>query len=251
MNEAAPTAAKLDVYELIRRANALVGSDITFAFQTIIDASEFDVIGFEALVRGILSEPASLVISRIGHQHRFDFDQACRIRAIEAAAEFEIDADLHLNATDIKASNVEEVIEVTRHLANRHGIEPDRIVLELNNLGSIGGADPLRHIRETIHDAGFRALADNFGQRDADLRPLVQFRPDLIKLDHRVVERIHERIESQAIARAVIELCRSLDARVLASGVESAEEFRWLQKAGIQLFQGYFFAQPEMSGSED
>ncbi len=247
MNDVATTAASFDVYEHIRQYNQLVGTDISFAFQTIIDASEFDVIGFEALVRGIRNEPASLVMSRIGHDQRFAFDQACRIRAIEAAADFEVDADLHLNCTDIKASNVALVVEVARHLAKRHKIEFERIVLELNNLSAIGNAEPLARVRQTIRDAGFRVLADNFGQRDADLRPVAQFQPDLVKLDHRLVQNIHERPEAQAMARGIIALCQSLQIKLIASGVESVEEFRWLQDAGINLFQGYFFAQPGMS----
>jgi EAL domain-containing protein (putative c-di-GMP-specific phosphodiesterase class I) len=251
MSSVVNTAASFDVYEHIRRYNRLVGTDITFAFQTIMDASEFEVVGFEALVRGIRNEPAAQVMSRVSHDQRFDFDQACRIRAIEAASEFEIDVDLHLNATDIKAANVETVVAVTRHLAKRHKIEPQRIVLELNNLGSLGGEQPLTIIRTALADAGFRTLADNFGQRDADLRPLAVFRPELVKIDHRLVEGINDNPVAQALVRGLIEFCRALDIEPVASGVETAEEFRWLQQAGLRLFQGYFFAQPQMNNSAD
>ncbi len=242
----AAAVSSTDIYEHIRSYHALVGSDIHFAFQTIINATEQDVVGFEALVRGIRDEPAALVMSRIQHEQRFAFDQACRIRAIEAAAGFGIDGALHLNCTDIKAANVELVCEVARHVGKRQGIAPHRIVLELSNLDAIGSRDQLQQVAATIREAGFRSLADNFGQRDADLRPLAIFRPDLVKLDLRLVENIHERSEAQAIARAAMAFCRDLDIRVMASGVERAEEFRWLQTIGVELFQGYFFAQPGM-----
>ena len=248
MTQAESTAVSFDVYEHIRQYNRLVGTDISFAFQTIMDASEFEVVGFEALVRGIKNEPASQIMSRVSQGQRFDFDQACRIRAIEAAAEFEIDADLHLNATDIKASNVDVVVEVTAHLARRHKISPERIVLELNNLGAMGKPDHLNKVRNALHNAGFRTLADNFGQRDADLRPLATFRPHLVKLDHRLVEGIHNDPQAQAITLGLIGFCSALDIELIASGVESAEEFRWLQNAGLRLFQGFFFAQPQTSG---
>jgi EAL domain-containing protein (putative c-di-GMP-specific phosphodiesterase class I) len=249
MNNAA-TAASFDVYEHIRKYNRLVGTDISFAFQTIMDATEFEVVGFEALVRGIKNETAAQVISRISHDQRFDFDQACRIRAIEAAAEFEIDGDLHLNATDIKASNVDVVVEVTRHLARRHRIDPERIVLELNNLNAQGSAECLQRVREALHQAGFRTLVDNFGRRDCDLRPLAIFRPHRVKLDHHLVEDIHARPDAQAEALGLIRFCQALAIEPMASGVETAEEFHWLQEAGLRLFQGYFFAQPELGSSE-
>jgi EAL domain-containing protein (putative c-di-GMP-specific phosphodiesterase class I) len=246
MSTTEPSASDFDVYEHIRGYHALVGTDISFAFQTILDATEQEVVGFEALVRGIRNEPASLVMSRVQHSQRFSFDQACRIRAIEAAEHFGIDGRLHLNCTDIKAGNVDLVVSVTAHMARRHNLDHDRIVLELNNLGALGGREPLAAVREAIHAAGFLTLADNFGQRDADLQPIAQFRPRQLKLAHRLVDNIHTNPESQAIVRGAIAMCQELDIQIIASGVEQAEEFRWLQDAGVELFQGYFFAQPGM-----
>lgn len=246
MSKADAGGSGKDLYAEIRSYHELVGEDISFAFQTIIDATEQDVTGFEALVRGIRNEPASLVMSRISHDQRFAFDQACRIRAIEAAANFDIDGRLHLNCTDIKAANVTLVTEVTQHLARRHKIECDNIVLELNNLDAIGGAQALAEVRDTIEGAGFHTLADNFGQRDADLRPIALFRPQQLKIAHRLVDNIHENRESQAVTRGLIAMCRDLGTEVIASGVERGEEFGWLQDAGVRLFQGYFFAQPGM-----
>lgn len=246
MNQTGPDTGIGDIYAEIRSYHQLVGEDISFAFQTIIDASEQEVVGFEALVRGIRKEPASLVISRIPHDQRFAFDQACRIRAIEAAADFGIDGRLHLNCTDIKAANVALVAEVTAHIARRHKIGHDQIVLELNNLDAIGGAEPLAKVRAALVDAGFHTLADNFGQRDADLRPLALFRPHQIKIAHRLVDNIHQHPDAQGIVRGLIAMSQDLGIEVIASGVERGEEFGWLQDAGLNLFQGYFFAQPGM-----
>jgi EAL domain-containing protein (putative c-di-GMP-specific phosphodiesterase class I) len=246
MNSVDASVANMDVREHIRNCHALVGSDIHFAFQTIIDAREQDVVGFEALVRGIRKEPAALVMSRVPHGQRFNFDQACRIRAIEAAAQFDIEGKIHLNCTDIKASNIDLVIQVTQHVAKRHGYEPGSIVLELHNLESIGTRQQLIEVREKIHDVGFMTLADNFGQRDADLMPVATFRPTCLKLAHRLVEDIQDNTSAQAIASGAIATCKQLGIAVIASGVEKAEEFRWLSEAGVEFFQGYFFAQPGM-----
>ena len=250
MNQTNPDKGFGDIFAEIRGYHELVGEDINFAFQTIIDADEQEVVGFEALVRGIRKEPASLVMSRIPHNQRFAFDQACRIRAIEAAADFGIDGRLHLNCTDIKAANVNLVAEVARHVARRHKIECSDIVLELNNLDAIGGAEPLARVRDAIVEAGFHTLADNFGQRDANLRPVAQFRPQQLKIAHRLVDNIHQQREAQAIVRGLIAMCQDLDIEVIASGVERGEEFGWLQDAGLSLFQGYFFAQPGMDTSD-
>jgi len=250
MNTSESSPSYIDVTEKINACHEMVGDDINFAFQTIIDASEQDVIGFEALVRGIKQESASTVISRISHDKRFDFDQACRIRALEAAARFGIDGNLHLNCSDIKAGNVDEVLEVTLHVAETSGIGPDRIVLELGNLGLLGSTANLVTIRRSIRRAGFRILADNFGRRDADLRPVAHLEPSMLKLDHYITHDIHRSRPAQAITRGVVAMCTDRGIDVIAAGIESAEEFHWLQDAGIRLFQGYFFAQPGMGEAD-
>jgi len=246
MNQKQAPPVDFDLYEELRTYNKLVGNHIGFAFQTIIDSEQNDVVGFEALVRGQHGEPAAQIISRIAPQQRFAFDQACRVRAIEAAEDFGIDGDLHLNGTDINASNVETVVEVLKHMVRRHRLSAEAIVLELNNLNIIGGGEALGSVRAVIHQAGFRVLADNFGRRDADLMPIAKFQPDVLKIDRRLVADIEQHADAQAMILAALTLCRTLDIKVIASGVESNEEFGWLRQAGIQRFQGYFFAQPGM-----
>lgn len=238
-----------DVVERIRSYQEMVGDDINFAFQTIIDADGQEVVGFEALVRGIQKESAATVISRISRDQRFDFDQACRIRAIEAAARFGIDNHLHLNCSNIKANNIEQVLDVCQHAAGISGIRPENIVLELGNLSLIGTAADLTKVRRKIRAAGFRILADNFGRRDADLRPVAQLEPSMLKLDHYLVHDIHQSRAAQAIIRGVMAMCEDRGIEVIAAGVESTDELTWLQKNGIRLFQGFYFAQPGMDES--
>ncbi|TVS09698.1 MAG: EAL domain-containing protein [Wenzhouxiangella sp.] len=233
-----------DLHKHIRQYQELVGSDIHFAFQTIMDSAALDVVAFEALVRGIRGEPAATVISRIDHDQRFAFDQACRIRAIEAASRNELDADLHLNCSDVKPANVELVCAVILHMARRYGIERERIVLELANLDTLCSRGQLDEVSKGFADAGLRTLADNFGRRNADLRPVALFRPEQLKLDRHLVQAIDQNLPHQAIVHASARLCRDLGIRLIAAGVETIEEFQWLQDAGIERFQGYFFSHP-------
>lgn len=233
-----------ELYRHIRECQDLVGSDVHFAFQTIVDARDCEVAAFEALVRGIHGEPAATVISRIGHDQRFTFDQACRIRALEAASRNELEGDIHLNCSDIKPSTVNLVSQITLHMARRYDIEPSRIVLELSNLDSLGGGSQLIEIRDALAEAGLRTLADNFGRRNVDLRPVAILQPEQLKLDRMLTQKIHESLSQQALVRAILTLASELGIRVVAAGVELKEEFQWLQEAGIERFQGYFFAQP-------
>ena len=242
------THRPVSIQDHIRSYQELVGGDIQFAFQTILDTEALDVVAFEALVRGIHGETAATVMSRISHDQRFSFDQACRIRAIEAAARNQIGVDLHLNCSDIKMRNVELVTSISLHIARRYGIESDRLVLEVGNLANLAASGQAAEVGAALKAAGLRTLADNFGRRNADLCSIAHFRPEQLKLDRQLVQGVHQNPINQAIIRACCHLCEDLEILVVAAGVESIEEFRWLQEAGIQRFQGYFFTQP---GLED
>ena len=61
------------------------------AFQPIVDLEARTVFAYEALVRGIDGSPAATVLSRVTDENRYAFDQRCRVRAIELAAELGVD----------------------------------------------------------------------------------------------------------------------------------------------------------------
>lgn len=233
-----------DLQEHIQKYQDLIGASVHFAFQTIVDARTCDVVAFEALARGIGGEAAATVISRVSLDQRFEFDQACRIRALEAAARNHLDLDIHLNCSDIKPGNVNLVSQVTLHVARHYGVDPGRIVLELSNLDSLDSNSQVTEVRDALASAGLRTLADNFGRRNANLRPITILQPEQIKLDRLLIRRIHETLPQQAIVRAVLALAGDLGIQVVAAGVELKEEFQCLQALGVERFQGYFFAQP-------
>lgn len=241
-----PAVSADDLHDHIRHYQELVGSDIQFAFQTIIDARELEVVAFEALVRGVHGEAAARVISRIAQKDRFAFDQACRIRALEAAARDDIDLDLHLNCAEVRLANVNLVCEITHHLARRYRIDSDRIVLEIGSVERLGTRRQLADIGAILKTAGLRSLADNVGRHHADLSALAAFRPDQIKLDRALTAEIERSPERQAVVRGCMSLCRDLGIRLIAGGIETAGEFSWLQEAGVEYFQGFYFTQPDL-----
>lgn len=239
-----------DLHDHVRRCQELVGSDIQFAFQTILDARELEVVAFEALVRGLHGEPAATVISRIGQPDRFDFDQACRIRALEAAGQDRIELDLHLNCAEIRPANVNRVSEVIHHMARRYRVDSDRIVLEISGLERLGTRRQLNDIHRQLQAAGLRTLVDNVGRNHADLTTLAAFQPEQIKLDRALTADIEQSRERQAVVRGCQSLARDLGIRLIAGGIETGAELAWLQEAGVEYFQGFYFTQPDLDAEQ-
>lgn len=232
---------------LIEQYLSVLDTDIDFAFHPIVSDVLQEVVGFEALVRGVDQQSADSIIESVSSDNRFAFDQACRILAVQAAARFEIDGNLHLNCTDVTADNIELAGQVTRVIAEQHDLPVGRIVLEFSSLEAMGESDDdLVSVRETAQNAGFRVLLDNFGRAHADLARMARFRPDWLKLDRRLVTAINHNRTHQAIVRGVVQVCKDLNIQVMAGGVEKADELEWLRNAGLECFQGYYFTRPEM-----
>lgn len=77
---------------------------------------------------------------------------------------------------------------------------------------------------------------DHFGAGFAGLQLLAQFQPDRIKINRDLVLDVHKSGPRQAIIQAIIKCCSSLEIQFCAVGVEKAEEWMWLESAGISQF---------------
>jgi EAL domain-containing protein (putative c-di-GMP-specific phosphodiesterase class I) len=102
-------------------------------------------------------------------------------------------------------------------------------------------------VRETIEAlaaAGLRLVLDDFGTGFSSLRHLQEFPIDAVKIDRCFVEGLPSRSRSVAIVHAVLDLCRRLDIRVTAEGIETAEQFAMLRTLGCDCAQGYLICRP-------
>jgi EAL domain-containing protein (putative c-di-GMP-specific phosphodiesterase class I) len=77
---------------------------------------------------------------------------------------------------------------------------------------------------------------------------LADFQPDLLKLDMTLVRGIEGRGPRQAIVRTIMQACVDLGIDVIGEGVETLEEYRWFENAGVTLFQGYLFGRFQFEG---
>ncbi|MCA1779839.1 MAG: EAL domain-containing protein [Xanthomonadaceae bacterium] len=228
-----------------------VDPGFTFAFQPIVAIDSQQVLGHEALVRGLSGEPAAAVIAAIGPGNRFFFDQICRMRALHVAARRNIAGAIHLNCSHVVPANLAITISATRDFADEVGINPKRVVLEFGGLAQLGNPQQLYNVHIEAQKVGFRVLADNFGAGEIELKRLAVFKPHFAKLDRTLIAQIESSPRRQALVHGIVATCSSLGVRLIASGVERPEERDWLRDAGLRLAQGYLFAHPGYAGKPD
>jgi EAL domain-containing protein (putative c-di-GMP-specific phosphodiesterase class I) len=104
---------------------------------------------------------------------------------------------------------------------------------------------------QIIQDFGFKTAIDDFGVGYSGLKLLAQYQPNIIKLDRELISDIHSSLVKQSVFKGIQEICRPLSIEIIAEGVETAEEYHWLQEAGISIFQGFYFARPAFEALPD
>ncbi len=225
-----------------------VDLDFTMAFQPIVDAAASRVWGYEALVRGPGGEPAPMVLSQVNDENRYRFDQACRVKAIEAAGRLFGDDKLKLSINFLPNAVYEPAacIRTSLAAADRAGLNRSQLMFEFTENERMSDGAHVTRIVEAYKRFGFTTAIDDFGNGYAGMTLLTAFTPDLIKIDMALVRGIDESRSRQVIVTGIVGIARQLGIEVLAEGVETRSEARLLRGLGIALMQGYLFARPEM-----
>ena len=97
---------------------------------------------------------------------------------------------------------------------------------------------------EQFRRAGVTIAIDDFGTGHSSLSYLKRFPIDCLKIDRAFVGDLPETLEDAAIVHSVIQLANGLGIRVVAEGVETAEQLAFLKESGCREVQGYYFSYP-------
>lgn len=125
------------------------------------------------------------------------------------------------------------------------GVPPQYLELEVTESVLLGHqADRADHILRTLSNAGVRIALDDFGTGFASLSHLQRFPVDTIKIDRSFVRDLEHSTYGGAIIRAVISLGRSLGMTVVAEGIETEAQVRFLVDHQCDTGQGFFFGRP-------
>jgi len=221
-----------------------VGFQFDYAFQPIVNLQTSCVIAHEALVRGPAGESAASVLAKVNEDNRYRFDQACRVKAIKAAAALGIHESLSINFLPNAIYKPELCIRTTLQAAQKFGFPLERIIFEVTEGERVEDGPWFAQILREYKQCGFKTAIDDFGAGYAGLKLLADFQPDIIKIDMDLVRRIEDSRAKQAIVKNLVSLCADLQIEVIAEGIETVAERDCLYDAGIHLMQGYLFAKP-------
>jgi len=140
------------------------------------------------------------------------------------------------------------VAEMVDNLVRMCGDDCRGIEFEVTETAAIGDLGQTVEILTRLKETGFTLSLDDFGVGYSSLTYLRKLPIDRIKIDRAFIEDItsEDSENHRMIFRSIIDLAHNLGLDVVAEGIETLEQLRFLQASGCDLAQGYYFARPMM-----
>lgn len=175
-------------------------------------------------------------------------DEEIRRLAIEKfAREAEPQASLFLNISPSSIFSYMEIINkdlpLTIQLTRKHGINPERIIVEITEERIDGNIEVLKPIIDIYRSEGFRIAVDDVGSESSNLDRIGLFHPDIIKVDLQMIRRSVFSRNFKEILFTLSKLGESLGSSLLFEGIEKEDELYNALNYGSRFLQGYYFSE--------
>jgi diguanylate cyclase (GGDEF)-like protein len=226
---------------------AMNTSQLSMAYQPIVEAETGAIQGFEALIRWDSPEhgpisPADFVPVAEETGLILDLGDWITRQAFRDARKWNGPyVSVNLSARQFLRHNVAE--RILQYAADAD-VAPGRIQIELTETAIIENVERADQNLRILRAAGVRVALDDFGTGYSSLVYLNQFAIDCIKIDKSFVDNIARDHQSAVIVASVAKLAASLGMSVVAEGVETEEQRQLLIATGCGALQGFHFGRP-------
>ncbi len=227
--------------------HALVNNEFELAYQPEINIASGLAIGVEALLRwrhperGMLlpaefiavAEESGLIIP-IGD---WVLHEACKKAAAWRDAGCPVVIAVNMSTVQFLHDHLVQSVDAALAAS---GLEPALLELEITEQVIMTGNDKAIATVNALRERGIGLTIDDFGTGFSSLSYLRRFPLSKLKIDRSFIEDITRNPAEAAIILAIIAVARSLNLRVIAEGVETVEQLRFLQQHGCDEYQGNY-----------
>jgi EAL domain-containing protein (putative c-di-GMP-specific phosphodiesterase class I) len=227
---------------------ALDPKQLTACYQPIVDCQDTlsPIVTLECLIRGPretnLFNPQVLFeyARRKRFEHRLDL-LAFRCFLGELSWLCDVPFSINFHATTL--SHDRDVVSQILRPLHKAGIDPGRLYIELIESAPEIDVGLLVQNLDDLRQAGVRVALDDFGVAYANLHLLGIVQPEIVKIDRSLLPPSqNDRIAPCFLA--AVRSARTVGARIVAEGVETAEQLAYVRSLGVSYAQGFFFHRP-------
>lgn len=223
----------------VKSTRFLTADDIEVHFQPIVSIATGRVFAQEALVRCKVPEyknPAKLFERAVEEKATGRLGRPIRDVAFARGVGHRLFVNVHPD-----------------ELSSRWLVRPDdplnyhdsEVFLEITESAAFEYFELCRGVlKELCARAQVHLVVDDLGAGHSNLKRVLDLEPKVVKLDRELVVELHKSGRQQVLVRSVTELCKELDASVVAEGIETLDELKAVRDCGVDYAQGYLLAKP-------
>jgi diguanylate cyclase (GGDEF)-like protein len=234
--------------------NAIANDELFLVYQPIVSLETGATTGFEALMRwnhptrGLLmpvdfinvAEETGLIVE----MGAWAIDRACAEFATwKRSFGLNSFSDIHVNLSRKQLSQ-QNIIDVVKTALERYDLDPTCLHLEITENEIMQSPEMARSVLCSLRDSGVGIDLDDFGTGYSSLSCLHELPISTIKIDRSFVSSMGNSHCFAAMVQAITSLGQNLGLKVVAEGIETADQLAMLQAMGCGSGQGYYFSRP-------
>jgi c-di-GMP phosphodiesterase len=218
-------------------------------YQPVVDLTTRRIVGAEALVRwkrgNTVISPASFIpLAEESGVISLITDNVMEIVSRDLPRLMSLDPKFHvainLSSTDLKSDlTIDKLLAVL----GTSGASSQNLIVEATEHGLISGPETCRVVA-AIREAGIRVAIDDFGTGYSSLSCLQSLDLDFLKIDKSFVDTVGTDGVTSEVVLHIIEIARSLHLHMVAEGVETEAQAKFLKRRKVELAQGWLFGKP-------
>jgi diguanylate cyclase (GGDEF)-like protein len=228
--------------------DVILGEGLTSVYQPIVDLGTGDIFAFEALSRGPrttpFESPATLFAVADEVDLTVELDRACFRGALRNAMTLEPVHRLFVNLLPMSFYDSAFIEVEVGNLLSAAGLTPANIVFEITERLAIENFASFKRALASYTAMGFGIAIDDVGTRHSNLETVMSLRPHFIKISDVLVRGIARSTVKREMLRSLRHIAETIDAVMIAEGIEQVEDVVALRDLGLRYGQGYYMARP-------
>lgn len=231
--------------------DAMRNHELELRYQPQVDSATGAVVSMEALVRwkhpvrGMVSPQEFIPVAEstgqiieLGEWVMGEVSRHCQYWDTLGLSEFRV--CVNISPLQFNQSSLPEWIA---EFLDSSGLPPGRLELELTESAIMNDAETNIQKLRTLKALGVDLAVDDFGTGYSSLSYLKRFPINTLKIDHSFISDL-DTPDGAAIVDAIIALAKTLNLRVIAEGIETEAQLKYLVERDCDLLQGFYFARP-------
>jgi EAL domain-containing protein (putative c-di-GMP-specific phosphodiesterase class I) len=227
--------------------SALEDGRVVSYFQPIIDNTTQEVIKYESLVRlidsnnKVLSPYFFLDVSKKSKYYP-QITYKVLANSFETLKNTTKEISMNLSALDIEKTTTRyKILE----LLNEYKEYASRVVFELLEDEAVKDFNTITKFIQDVKELGVQIAIDDFGSGYSNFERLLDYQPDILKIDGSLIKNIQTNKYSKSIVETIVAFAKKQKLKTIAEYVENEEIFNILKELGVDFSQGYYFGKPE------